>query len=507
MKTWGTGYHRCLLAMLLAGSTADASAPGLRAGFAAQEVTLPLMESWQDRNGNGLWDAGTDSYRDENGNGRFDTLWLAGYEPTRAARGKHDGIRAMAAAFDDGRQSLILASIDAVGFSRDDVLDVRDRVRRALGKEPGPGRILIAATHTHGAPDLLGLWGGEPGRSGVNDAYAREVIRRLTQVILQAWRQRQPARLAAGLVFPPGEADLQNDSRPPRIYDRGVRYLRVTGAGGKALGNLVFWSTHPETTGGANLLVTADFPHYLRDGVRRGIRYDGQVKLEGLGGLTLYFTGAIGGLLSTNHDTKVHDPWLKKDFIQPGFAKARAEGYRLAAAVIRHYRAGKATVFRDTTLSVRDVVFDLTVSNPAFVAGIRAGIIRRRFHRDPVVRTEISYTALGPLRLLGVPGEIYPELVNGGVENPAGADFAGAAAELPPLRQLMGGSFAAVIGLADDELGYILPRGQWDEKPPWTYGLTRAPYGEVNSPGPETGPVIHRQAAALIRRVEKSLKR
>jgi len=47
-----------------------------------------------------------------------------------------------------------------------------------------------------------------------------------------------------------------------------------------------------------------------------------------------------------------------------------------------------------------------------------------------------------------------------------------------------------IIGLGNDELGYILPKRQWDEKPPFCYGLKKAPYGEVNSLGPDTAPII-----------------
>ena len=47
-----------------------------------------------------------------------------------------------------------------------------------------------------------------------------------------------------------------------------------------------------------------------------------------------------------------------------------------------------------------------------------------------------------------------------------------------------------VIGLANDEIGYILPKRLWDEQPPFAYGLTKPPYGEVNSVGPDTAPTL-----------------
>ncbi len=47
-----------------------------------------------------------------------------------------------------------------------------------------------------------------------------------------------------------------------------------------------------------------------------------------------------------------------------------------------------------------------------------------------------------------------------------------------------------LIGLANDEIGYIIPKRQWDEKPPFCYGRKKAQYGEENSLGPDTAPLL-----------------
>jgi len=81
-----------------------------------------------------------------------------------------------------------------------------------------------------------------------------------------------------------------------------------------------------------------------------------------------------------------------------------------------------------------------------------------------------------------IPGEIYPELVLGKVQDPAdpAADFPDGADRAADLRSIAG-PYRMIVGLGNDELGYILPKRQWDEQPPFTYGQTKAPYGEVNS--------------------------
>ena len=62
----------------------------------------------------------------------------------------------------------------------------------------------------------------------------------------------------------------------------------------------------------------------------------------------------------------------------------------------------------------------------------------------------------------------------------------------------MKGVVNVVANLANDEIGYIVPRTQWDTKPPFTYGRTKAPYGEENSGGPRIAPLIHRESMQVL---------
>jgi hypothetical protein len=71
------------------------------------------------------------------------------------------------------------------------------------------------------------------------------------------------------------------------------------------------------------------------------------------------------------------------------------------------------------------------------------------------MRSEVAVITVGDAAIACIPGEIYPELVNGGIEHPAGADFDIAPVEVPPIRELMPGRVKFVFGLANDEVGYI----------------------------------------------------
>jgi hypothetical protein len=107
------------------------------------------------------------------------------------------------------------------------------------------------------------------------------------------------------------------------------------------------------------------------------------------------------------------------------------------------------------------------------------------------IRTEVGYLNLGDLEVAVIPGEIYPELVLGKVQDPAdpGADFPDAPIE-PAIYAQLKGKHRMLIGLGNDEIGYLIPKRQWDEKAPYCYGLKKAQYGEQNSVGPDAGAII-----------------
>jgi hypothetical protein len=110
-----------------------------------------------------------------------------------------------------------------------------------------------------------------------------------------------------------------------------------------------------------------------------------------------------------------------------------------------------------------------------------------------------------------IPGELYPELAIGGVENPpdAGADFPKAPIEPLIFDQLPEFKYKLVFGLSNDMLGYIIPKRQWDREPPYCYGKPGPQYGEINSCGPEAAPIIceaFRKLAADLHKNFKNLK-
>jgi hypothetical protein len=120
------------------------------------------------------------------------------------------------------------------------------------------------------------------------------------------------------------------------------------------------------------------------------------------------------------------------------------------------------------------------------------------------IQTEVDYIQLRAhgvpvAEIVTIPGEIYPELVNGGVAPYPGADYPQAPIE-PVLREQLRTKYQFIFGLGNDEIGYLIPKVEWDEKPPWLKNAAQPWYGEVNSVGPDAAAAVLRAVIALISR-------
>ena len=477
--------------------TPDARTGVMHVGLAKTVITPVIEDTWVDADGNARYEPKKgDRFIDTNGNGVFDAFWLAGFHNRRPAQGVHDDLWARAIVWDDGAVRLAYLSLDAIGLFHEDVITLREMVRELV---PEIDHVVVSATHCHEVPDLMGMWGESEFKSGVNRDYLRHVQRQAAQAVAEAYRLRQPVHIAVAVIDSVPK-DIVQDARPPEVYDDAVRMMRFTHAEtGEHLGILLNFGCHPETLGAQNLLITADFLYYWLEGLESGIVYDGEQKRGGLGGTAVFAQGAVGGLMTAMF-AETYDPWLDRTFSKGdrSFDKARAQGYRLADMVLEKIERGAWQELEAPTLRLRAQTFHFKLQNRIFLLGSIVGVFDRGFQRLQRIRSELNLFAVGPVWFLTAPGEVNPEIINGGIEAPEGRDFAIEPVETPPLRELMQGDVNFVIGLANDEVGYIMPKTHWDVKPPFTYGAERAMYGEINSLGMDAGPDFYRQAKAMI---------
>jgi len=465
----------------------------LKAGFAAVTITPEIPDRWHDNDNNARYEPKKgDTYDDLNGNGKFDAYWIAGFGHKRAANGVHDDLWARTMILDDGRTRLAVVSCDLMGLSHSVVLDIR----RMLPSEAGITYLTVSSTHVHEAPDMMGPWGESIFKSGVNKAWREYIKQRVVQSVMEAVDNMRPAILQFTQNLTDGMVTIA-DTREPYVFDHGLRMMQALDAeNGHTLGTLIQWSNHPETLWGNNLLISSDFPHYLREVVEKGV-FNGDSLVEpGVGGVAVYINGAIGGLMTTHSSTGVKDPFKDTIYVKPSFDKARAQGDTIGMIILRTMR-DQPVMVEKAGISLRAKTFKLPLANKFFRLGAALGVIESGMSGWMKKRTEGAVWRIGPATFLQMPGEMYPEILNGGIDALPGRDYEIAPVESPPLRELMSGEFRFAFGLANDEIGYIIPKSQWDVKAPFVY-RDRPYYGEENSMGPETAPIVYRELAKMI---------
>jgi hypothetical protein len=411
-------------------------------------------------------------------------VYLAGFGRNRKATKVHDRLLARAVVFSHARRKVALVSLDLVGLFHDSA----ERVRQQL---PGFTYVLLSSTHNHEGPDTLGLW--SPASTGLDRAYLKRAEDAAVRAVRQAEAALRPVEARIGTAKAP---ELLHDGREPYVKHDELVALRLHEPGGdKNVGLVVQWNCHPETLESKNTEVSADFVGYtvkhLRD--RHGCP-------------VVYLSGTVGGLMTSMH-LDIRD---EKGNKLPDGTFAKTERYGRLVGELADRALGGARPVRLTPLAVRARTLFLPVDNKSYQVATKLGILKRQVYQwkgdpykaEPVadaaaasgrlcIRSEVAWLRLGELDVAAIPGEIYPELVLDRVQDPPdpGADFPDAPIEPAVYKQLRG-PHRMLIGLANDEIGYIIPKRQWDEKAPFCYGRKQAQYGEGNSLGPDTAPLL-----------------
>jgi len=468
--------------------------PGvIKAGFAAVTITPEYMETWNDVDGNARFEEEKgDTYNDLNGNKKFDTYWIAGFGNKVAAQGVHDDLWARTMILDDGSSRIAVVALDVIGLFHPAVIDIREMIPASAGIT----YLTIASTHTHEAPDMMGLWGESPFKNGVDKEWKEYVKKRVVKSVMEAVESMRPAHLSFSQNLTDGIVTLK-DTREPHVFDEGLRMLQaVDTETGECLGTFIQWANHPETLWSRNLLISSDFPHYIREAIENGVRNDSIIIAEGVGGIAVYVNGAIGGLMTTHPSVGVKDPFSDTVYFEPSFDKAQAQGNIIGTITLQAMK-DNPTVVTEASISLRARTFELPLENSLFRLAAAIGVMDADMTWWMKKRTEAAVWSIGPASFLTFPGELYPEILNGGVAALPGRDFEIEPAETPPLRSLMRGEFRFGIGLANDEIGYIIPKSQWDVEAPFVYN-DKPSYGEENSLGPKTASLLYKELKSLI---------
>ena len=491
-----------LIANFLAVAPAAAE---FRAGFGTRVVTPQGFETWTDKDGDAQYNPEVDTFEDANGNGVFDAAWMAGFQNGRAANDVHDDLMVIAAVFDDGEQRIGIVTADVVGLMANFVASVRTAVPPELELD----YVLVHATHNHEGPDTQGLWGAADFESGVSEAYMARLKAQMVGALEDSVAALEPARLSMATIEGYDASLGTMDTRKPLILDPGIRVLMLKRPNSdegddSVIGTLVNYGMHVELAWDKNLSFTADLAGYLRRGLSTGLEYDGEIVRPGIGGTTMWLTGNVGGLMTVLPGEAVVDPWTQEEITASGHAKARAFGYGVASAVLDTVLKPDG-FYEDPApaLHVAARSVDVPLANYPLAAASLLGLLDRDFDvglfpPQLTTETEVALLKIGEARIAAIPGELYPEIAVGGIENPPGADYEMAPLEVPPFRATMQGRVNFMVNLANDAIGYIIPKSEWDNEAPWIYGYEEETYGEVVSVGPDGASAVHGALLPLL---------
>lgn len=421
-------------------------------------------------------------------------VYMAGFSHNRKATAIHDPLKARVVVFAHGDTKVALVAVDVIGLFNGSA----SRVRAAL---PGFTYVLLSSTHNHEGPDTMGLWGPTAFSSGVDADYLKSVEEKVVRAVRAADKNARPVTARIGTARAP---ELLHDNREPYVkHDELVALEFLDAKTGKNVGTVVQWNCHPETLDSKNTEISADFVGYTVAEVQ-----------EKRGGPVVYLTGTVGGLMTS---LKVPVKSEKGEALADGtFAKTERYGRLVGQLANTALSNGKPV--RLTPLQVRRRDVFLPLDNNLYQLARTLGVVNRdafvwkgdsktaelagpKDEQQPLaLRSEVAWLRFGELDVACIPGEIYPELVLDKVQDPAdpNADFPNAPIE-PALYKQLAGPYRMMIGLANDEIGYIIPKRQWDEKPPYCYGRKEAQYGEMNSVGPETAPLLCEAFKELVK--------
>jgi hypothetical protein len=498
----------------------------LYVGAGKRTFTPAIVETWTDQNGNFAYDPG-EPYVDANGNHRFDGVWLFG--GGNAANGVKTDLEARAIAFREGDVTVALVYLDCTGLFAGDMDAIRAAPQLAgLGID----HVIVGSTHAHLAVDTIGLWGADTFTSGYDEAYVATVRAAAAGAVADAVTSMKPAHLVIAktlLINDPKDPKSRTDRwdldiRDPVIFDPTMTIARFVDAtdASKTIATIVNWADHPEVAvfdHGIYPLISAHYPHWLRAyteaGFHKGDFDDLTRDLPGWGGVTIFVQGALGGQIGSIRSTAIpdrHGVLIHKE----SHEKDEALGANVARRALETLLDEGETI-GDLPLSYRSAAFAARLDNTGLNVAVKIELIPPKAHRligydpdQPIDETNpawlplrATYLQIGPLGLVTAPGELHPELWVGGYDGawswgyplldatkPNLPDLT-AAPQPPYLRDLVlanpGVRYPVLAGLAEDYIGYIVPKYNYVLDPSNPY-LTEAAgdhYEETYSLGPD----------------------
>ena len=212
---------------------------------------------------------------------------LYGYTPDTVSTSVHDPLQTTAAAFRQGDETAVLMTVTVGDFGTALVEEVRGKIGAEVGLPAG--RIVVAATHTHSAPNVSGIEGwGEIDREYVDGILLPAMIKAARDAV----DSLAPAEISVGVVKSKVGINRRQQYRDGSIglgqnpwgcYDPYMTCVAIRNSETKAgILNMIHYGCHG-TAAGRNHEISRDWSGIMVD------RLEAQTGI-----LTAYWNGAQG---------------------------------------------------------------------------------------------------------------------------------------------------------------------------------------------------------------------
>lgn len=344
--------------------------------------------------------------------------FIAGDKNNRRFTAVHDSLYVKAMVLSDSKNMMAILVYDCIGMLHPTLLEIRREVSsRISASEFDPSHIVMASTHTHSGPDVVGIWGPDQMTSGVDHEYMEKIIQKSSDAIYEAWKNRQNATAVyAETQF--GEDWVFNISDSLNL-DRSLTSLQFLNQKRQSIGTLNNFACHPTIMDGVSSEVSADFVSSMYTDLDKKI-----------GGVNFFLQGAIGG-------------WVQPEYEIKSFESVNKRGQELGGAILTALK--NSTKLESTSIQFKSRVFNMPVSNENYQQLANMGVIDRSITDS--VTTEVAWFSIGNAQFVTHPGETTPTH----------------SLESKRLMTNQGPKF--VIGLGMDALGYILTPEFYEEDP------------------------------------------
>lgn len=413
------------------------------------------------------------------------TYWIAGHGSGHKMEGVLTPVFIHAVWLDcGGKEGFLWLSADIVGLTNVEVELIRTSIRSSsIIKDVRS--INVSCTHNHSGIDTVGYWGKANALSipsdGKDPDYMKMLYEKAREVSEQAYMDRRPGKLYSGRApIPDGLFSKRKFTDKHEFLTR----LRFAPDDGSAETWMLNVGAHPNSLGGDNRLLSAEYPYYLRREIAKKA------------GARVHFgIGAIGGMDAAQLDEENRQNCIQEQGALYADAAMGITDETALAPEIRFLRRRFYLPVCNNVLTLLAIRGTMSFT-PYPCKESDTGI---------AMLTEMTYFSFGSQKLLLLPGEMFVSTVYGHY-NSAETSATGMGPEInpAPLCEIAGDPALIVYGVSNDMAGYVVPPNDFILHPTQPY-LERTKdrfgdnhYHETNSMGPDTQRVIAENFAEVV---------